>query len=92
MSIVLNCGAMVPKKYKENVIRGMIYQIYSDSSMWTLFHEGIEKDKRVWNVNNYPVFYTDIVLKMSLDAIKTKNTNKEGVFRNSTEDNIKYLF
>ena len=44
---------LAPKRYKRSVVSGFIYRIHRACSSWLLFHESLEKAKRVLERNQY---------------------------------------
>ena len=51
--LIMNYYALAPKKYKRSVVSGFEYRIYRTCSSWQLFHESMEKAKRVLECNQY---------------------------------------
>ena len=49
-----------------------MYRIYRACSSWQLFHESMEKAKRVLECNQYPPNFYDLIIKDSLNIILRK--------------------
>ena len=57
---------------KRSVVSGFVYRIYRACSSWQLFHESMEKAKRVLECNQYPPNFYDLIIKDSLNTILRK--------------------
>ena len=62
--LIMNFHALAPKRYKRSVVSGFVHRIYRACSSWSLFHESLEKAKRILEKNQYsPAFYDPIINK-----------------------------
>ena len=60
--LILSFKALAPIGFKRNMIQGCIHCIYNATSTWNNFHTGIQKAKKIWEANQYPLqFYEPIV-------------------------------
>ena len=67
--LILNFHALAPKRYKRSVVSGFVYRIYRACSSWALFHDSLEKAKRVLERNQYPPAFYEPLIKQSLENI-----------------------
>ena len=65
----MNFHALAPKRYKRSVVSGFVYRIHRACSSWWLFHESLEKAKRVLERNQYPPAFYEPIIKQTVDAI-----------------------
>ena len=82
--LIMNFHALAPKRYKRSVVSGFVHRIYRACSSWPLFHESLEKAKRILEKNQYsPAFY-DPIIKQTLEQLiapqeKEQRSPAEGV-------------
>ena len=67
--LIMNFHALAPKRYKRSVVSGFIYRIHRACSTWELFHESLEKAKRILERNQYPPAFYEPIIKQALEAI-----------------------
>ena len=67
--LIMNFHALAPKRYKRSVVSGFVYRIYRACSTWQLFHESLEKAKRVLERNQYPPTFYDSIIRETLETI-----------------------
>ena len=62
--LIMNFHALAPKRYKRSVVSGFVHRIHRACSSWPLFHDSLEKAKRILEKNQYsPAFYEPIINK-----------------------------
>ena len=71
--LIMNFHAMAPKRYKRSVVSGFVYRIYRACSTWQLFHESLEKAKRVLERNQYPPTFYESIIRETLETILRPN-------------------
>ena len=59
----------LPPSYKRSVVSGFIYRIHRACSSWNLFHESLEKAKRILECNQHPPAFYVPIIKQALDTI-----------------------
>ena len=75
--LIMNYHALAPKRYKRSVVSGFVHRIYRACSAWILFHESLEKAKKILEQNQYPpVFYEPIIEKTLTSILSKENTEK----------------
>ena len=67
--LIMNFHALAPKRYKRSVVSGFVYRIHRACSSWSLFHESLEKAKRVLERNQYPPAFYEPIINQTLEAI-----------------------
>ena len=91
--LIMNFHALAPKRYKRSVVSGFVHRIYRACSSWALFHESLEKAKRILERNQYsPAFYEPIV-KQTLEKLigVTEHPSEESESPASTGQSEKVL-
>jgi hypothetical protein len=74
--LILNYHALAPKKYKRSVVSGFVHRIYRACSTDQLFHQSIEKAKKVLEKNQYPPSFYEPIFEQSINTI-LKNRDVE---------------
>ena len=52
--LIMNYHALAPKRYKRSVVSGFVHRIFRACSTWNLFHESLEKAKKILERNQFP--------------------------------------
>ena len=73
--LIMNFHALAPKRYKRSVVSGFVYRIFRACSTWQLFHESLEKAKRVLERNQYPPTFYESIIRETLDTILRQSQN-----------------
>ena len=75
--LIMNFHALAPKRYKRSVVTGFVHRIYRACSSWQLFHESLEKAKRILERNQYsPAFYEPLI-REALTTIVAEKAKKQ---------------
>ena len=79
--LIMNYHSLAPKRYKRSVVSGFIHRIYRACSNWKLFHESLEKAKKILEGNQYPPSFYEPIINQSLndllDIVQTKEVDSE---------------
>ena len=67
--LIMNFHAPAHKRYKRSVVSGFVYRIHHTCSSWNLFHESLEKAKRILERNQYPPAFYEPIIKQALGTI-----------------------
>ena len=83
----MNYHALAPKRYKRSVVAGFVHRIFRACSTWNLFHESLEKAKRILERNQYPpMFYDPIIKHALLDLLGMKENTSSQTEKNIREE------
>ena len=89
--LIMNYHALAPKRYKRSVVSGFVYRIHRACSSWALFHDSLEKAKKVLERNQYPPAFYEPIIKQTITTIigaeetSTEQATQEGSARTPTE-------
>ena len=73
----MNFHALAPKRYKRSVVTGFVHRIYRACSSWKLFHESLEKAKRVLERNQYsPAFYEPLIREALASLVEERGSER----------------
>ena len=72
--LIMNFHALAPKRYKRSVVAGFVHRIYRACSSWSLFHQSLEKAKKILERNQYPPTYYNSIIHDTITKIKNKET------------------
>ncbi len=70
--LILNFHALAPKRYKRSVVSGFVHRIHRACSTWSLFHESLQKAKKILERNQYPPCFYDPIISQTLSSITAK--------------------
>ena len=71
--LVMNFYALAPKKYKKSVVSGFVHRIYRACSSWSLFHQSLEKAKKILRENQYPEQFYEPIINAAITKLVTQN-------------------
>ena len=75
--LIMNFHALAPKRYKRSVVTGFVHRIYRACSSWKLFHESLEKAKRVLERNQYsPAFYEPLIREALASLVEERGSER----------------
>ena len=69
----MNYHALAPKRYERSVVAGFVHRIYSS---WALFHESLEKAKKILERNQYPPPYYNSIIHDTIYKIVEPTTTE----------------
>ena len=72
----MNYHALAPKRYKRSVVAGFVHRIYRACSSWALFHESLEKAKKILERNQYPPPYYNSIIQDTIYKIVEPSTTE----------------
>ena len=76
--LIMNFHALAPKRYKRSVVSGFVHRIYRACSNWILFHESLEKAKKILEKNQYsPAFYEPIIEETLTNLVSGEGEKKD---------------
>ena len=67
--LIMNYHALAPRRYKHSVVSGFVHRIYRACSSWELFHDSLEKAKKILEQNQYPPSFYDPIIEKTLSNI-----------------------
>ena len=70
--LIMNFHALAPKRYKRSVVAGFVHRIYRACSSWSLFHQSLEKAKKILERNQYPPTYYNSIIYDTITKITKK--------------------
>jgi hypothetical protein len=71
--LILNFHALAPKRYKRSVVSGFVHRIHRACSSWSLFHESMQKARKILERNQYPPCFYDPIINQTLSEIIAKS-------------------
>ena len=74
--LIMNYHALAPKRYKRSVVAGFVHRIYRACSSWALFHESLEKAKKILERNQYPPPYYNSIIHDTIYKIVEPSTTE----------------
>ncbi|XP_066927934.1 uncharacterized protein [Clytia hemisphaerica] len=74
--LMMNFHALSPKRYKRNVVSGIVHRIYRVCSHWRHFHESLQRAKSMLEKNQYPPEFYDPIISSTIEKIISKE-NKQ---------------
>ena len=81
----MNYHALAPKQYKRSVVAGFVHRIFRACSTWNLFHESLEKAKRILERNQYPPMFYDPIIKHALSDLLGMKENTSSQTEKTSE-------
>ena len=81
--LTMNFHALAPMRYKRSVVSGLVHRIHHSCSTWKLFHNSLQKAKKILENNQYPkTFYEPIISRTITRIIEnhkkpSENAEKE---------------
>jgi len=91
---VVNYKSICPERYKEGVIKTLLYRGYNHCSNWQIFDEEIQRIKQLLTNNNFPMQLIDRTIhdfinrKLKPSSVTT-STNTKFFFQNQMSSNYK---
>ena len=74
-----------------SVVSGFVYRIFNACSSWNLFHDSLEKAKRVLERNQYPPTFYDPIIKDTLhNILEQQETQDKGETATPEKSTRKY--
>ena len=70
--LMMNFHALSPKRYKRNVVSGIVHRIYRACSHWRHFHESLQRAKSMLEKNQYPPEFYDPMISSTIEKIISK--------------------
>ena len=71
--LVMNFHWLAPKEYKKSVVSGFVHRIYRACSEWHLFHQSLEKAKKILEKNQYPEYFYEPIIGDTLTKLVKQN-------------------
>ena len=72
--LIMNFHSLAPKKYKKSVVSGFVHRIHRACSDWHLFHQSLEKAKKILEENQYPKCFYEPIISDTLTKIIEQNS------------------
>ena len=75
--LIMNYHALAPKRYKRSVVSGFVYRIHRACSSWILFHESLEKAKKILERNQYPPAFYEPIINETISTIMGEDSKEQ---------------